>query len=39
MTKNGDVIVPDEIRVLKDVSNQSTYQNRILSKTIGLQSA
>lgn len=39
MTKNGDILIPHEITVLEDVTNQPTYQNRVLSKTIGLQSA
>jgi len=39
MTKNGDTVIPSEIVVLEDVSNQPTYQNHVLAKTIGLQSA
>ncbi|MDE5587113.1 MAG: hypothetical protein K2I72_01925, partial [Bacilli bacterium] len=39
MTKSGDIVIPSEVRVLEDISNHPAYQNRALSKTIGLQSA
>lgn len=39
MTKSGDIMIPSGITVLEDVSNQPTYQNRVISKTIGLQCA
>lgn len=38
MTKSGDIVIPSEITVLEDVSNTPNYQNRVLSKTMGLQS-
>lgn len=34
MAKQGDIVIPEGISVLKDVSNHTTYQNRVLSKTL-----
>lgn len=35
MSKGGEVVIPEKIHVLEDVSTQTSYQNAFLSKTIG----